>query len=83
MEEVRKTAEQDAQLKFGLKGFPSQIQLDVSEPSAIISKQVDPQAAMGYLVFKDEPDYNSWMSKELFMPTQDQVLEALHNGSGS
>ena len=83
VDELKKIVAQDAQLKYGLKGFPEQIKLDVASESDIISKQVDPHSAMGYLVFKDEDEYNSWMQAQLFEPTQDQVMEALSDGSGS
>lgn len=83
IEDLKKQVAQDAQLKFGLKGFPAQIQLDVASEGDIITKQVDPHSAMGYLVFKDEKEYTSWMQAQLFEPTQDQIMGALGDGSGS
>ena len=67
-----------------LAGIPDQkleISYNPDDGSDIIVKLIDPHAASGYLVLKDQSAYRDWLDAQLYEPSQDEVQEAINRGS--
>jgi hypothetical protein len=54
---------------------------DPANPTDMIVKLIDPQAAAGYLVFQGESEYDDWLKAQLYEPSQAEIQEAGQRGS--
>jgi len=58
-------------------------EIKVMDPSEVHIAVIDEHASMGYNVFKSKGEYDEWMNKSLYQPTQDQIEEAITRGDGT
>jgi hypothetical protein len=80
---LKTTVIDDFKRNFLTGTLDSQIEVDDSqydESGGIMVTVISPEAAAGYLAFDDQENYEDWLRQSLYVPTQDEIQEALPSG---
>lgn len=58
-------------------------ELSGTSSSGIMLPTVDAKESLGYQVFQNHDDYQSWLRASLYEPSEEEMTEAMQRGSGS